>query len=60
MKTFKLTRDWSGYCRGIDEISIEADSLEEAIKKAQCYSTQGMIETDVVRDDREYCDWEEG
>lgn len=59
MKTFKLTRDWEGYSRGIDEITIEARSLEEAIGKAQLISSEGDVVRNVVRDDLHYWDWEE-
>ena len=55
MKTFNLERQWSGYSRGCDTISVEANTLEEALEKAEWMDG----ERSVHRDDTEADDWEE-
>ena len=55
MKTFNLERQWSGYSRGRDAISVEANTLEEALEKAAWMDG----ERSVTRDDTEEDDWEE-
>ena len=53
---FKLQRSWSGYCRGRDTVEVEAATLDDAIRAAW-FSLD--VQEEVVRDDREYEEWEE-
>tara|TARA_R110000772_G_scaffold220942_1_gene331338 strand:- start:411 stop:581 length:171 start_codon:yes stop_codon:yes gene_type:complete len=55
MKTFNLGRQWGGYSGGRDAISVEANTLEEALEKAEWMDG----ERSVTRDDTEADDWEE-
>ena len=55
MPVFNLQRSWSGYSRGYSTVQVEAETLEEAI--ASAWRLDG--DEEVVRDDREYDEWEE-
>lgn len=54
--TFTLRREWSGYSRGYDEITVEADSFEEALEAVE---DNYEYEREVVRDDISSECWEE-
>lgn len=55
MKTFNLERQWSGYSRGYDTITVVANTLEEALE----YTEDMDGERSVTRNDTEADDWEE-
>ena len=57
MAKFTVQREWCGYCRGYDRLLIEADSPEDAIKKAK-WTDESEYETDFVRDDRDKDEWQ--
>jgi hypothetical protein len=52
MAEFTFKRDWSGYSRGYDIETVEADSLEEALDKVG-----NLYEREVVRDDTDSDEW---
>lgn len=57
MATFTLSREVSGYSRGYQTVTVEADTLEEAKDLAD--SIGCCADVDIVRDDRDRGDWSE-
>lgn len=55
MPEFNLSREWSGYSRGTDFMTVEADTLEEALEMAEWSED---YDQEVTRDDREKEEWE--
>ena len=55
MPEFNLSREWSGYSRGTDFMTVEADTLEEALEMADWSED---YDQEVTRDDREKEEWE--
>lgn len=55
MPHFTFTREFSGYVRGTDTITVTAANLEEAENIVQ-YRVED--ERDIVRDDTSTDDWE--
>jgi hypothetical protein len=51
---FELRRGWAGYSRGTDTITVEADTLDEAIEIAE---TTQDYHRETVRDDTEKKEW---
>jgi hypothetical protein len=60
MPKFRFVRDYSGYSRGNQFVTIEAETEEEAKVKADDFDfDQSEVVTDIIRDDRESHDgWE--
>lgn len=50
MSKFKVTREFSGYCRGVEDFLIEAASEEEAKEN---YWDGVSLGTEIIRDDTE-------
>lgn len=57
MKTFTLTREVSGYTRGYQTVTVQANTLDEAKKLASRAASNAEIE--IVRDDRDRGEWNE-
>lgn len=52
---FTFTRQFSGYSRGTDTVTVEADSEEEAIEAVEYMDED---DREVVRDDTKVDEWE--
>ena len=56
MAKFTFVRSWSGYVRGSDTVTVEADTMDEAQDKLPPkYSDEGRS---LERDDRHFEQWE--
>ena len=58
MKEYEVQVQWRGYRRGYTTYKVEAESEEDAITNAKYGRSVVSSEENVVRDDREYGNWE--
>jgi hypothetical protein len=58
MEEYEVEVQWSGYCRGYTTYKVMAESEEDAINSAKYGCNIVSSEENVVRDDRDYNDWE--
>lgn len=56
LKEFTLRRDIRGYIRGYETVTVKAESLQEAMIKAD----QEYADVEILRDDTDKDTWEEG
>ena len=55
LKKYTFTREFSGYCRGYETVTVEAENKEKALELAE---DSYPDEEEIIRDDREREDWE--
>ena len=57
MKKFTLTRDFSGYSRGYEEVTIEAETKKQALALINT-GEYPFPERETIRDDTTKGEWE--